>query len=124
MRMVFATVLLISGWVVAQEVPLKAPNRDPNPQATRPQNYQGCVIRSNKQVMLTDASGTDYRLVSSARSLDSYVGQEVRITASPMNPNDPSADQISPESQVPKGTPIALDVEQITKVADHCRSPK
>jgi hypothetical protein len=120
-----AVCVLISACAFAQEVPLKGPNRDPNPDSTRPQSYQGCVIRSNGQVMLTDASNNDYKLVSaSGRSLDSYVGQEVRITAVLINANDPSSDEKSASGQEAQNKPATLDIENISKVADHCSSPK
>jgi len=125
MRSVLAVCVLISACLFAQEVPLKGPNRDANPDSTKPQSYQGCVIRSNGQVMLTDASNNDYKLVSaSGRSLDSYVGQEVRITAVLMNANDPSSDEKSANGQEAQNKPATLDIEEIAKVADHCSSPK
>jgi hypothetical protein len=125
MRLLLAVCVLISGCVFAQEVPLKGPNRDPNPDSTKPQSYQGCVIRANGQVMLTDASNNDYKLVStSGRSLDSYVGQEVRITAVLMNADDPSSDEKSASGQESRNKPATLEIEDIAKVADHCSSPK
>jgi Protein of unknown function (DUF5818) len=124
MRISIAVFLLVSACLFAQEVPLGGRVRDPNPHAARSQTYQGCVIRTNGQVMLTDASGTDYKLVSSTRALDRYVGQEVQITATPINPNDSTADEISVMAQVPMEIPPTLDVEEIAKVADHCTSPK
>jgi hypothetical protein len=74
--------------------------------------------------MLTDASNRDYRLVSSARKLDSYVGQEVKITATAINPDDPSSGERGVNSGKPPNQPPALDVEDIEKLADHCSSPK
>jgi hypothetical protein len=125
MRLLLAVYVLISACAFAQEVPLKGPNRDPNPHSTRPQSYQGCVIRSNGQVMLTDASNNDYKLVStSRRSLDSYVGQEVQITAILLNANDPSSDENSATGKEAHNKPVTLDVADIAKVADHCSSPK
>ena len=123
MRILLTVCVLTSAFLVRQETPLKGPNRDPNPQASTPKTYQGCVIRSNGKVMLTDASNTDYKLVSTARSLAIYVGQEVRITASIINPNDASSDERSAATDEPQ-KPLTLDVEDIAKVADHCSSPK
>jgi len=123
MRILLAVYVLTSAFLVGQETPLKGPNRDPKSQAGTPKTYQGCVIRSNGKVMLTDASNTDYKLVSRARSLDTYVGQEVRITASIMNPNDGSSDERSAATDEPQ-EPRTLDVKDIAKVADHCSSPK
>ena len=124
MRLLLAVGVMISTGLIAPEHPTHGPNRDPNPQSTRPTSYQGCVIRSNGSVMLTDPSNRDYKLVSSARKLDSYVGQEVRITATLMNPNDPSSDEKSVSGEVPQNQPKTLDVEDIEKVADKCSSPK
>lgn len=125
MRLFLAMCVLISACVFAQEVPLKGPNHDPNPDSTKPQSYQGCVIRSNGKVMLTDASNNDYKLVStSGRSLDSYVGQEVRIKAVMANANDPSSDDKSASGQEAQNKPATLNIEDIAKVADRCSSPK
>ena len=124
MRILLAGLVLISMCAVAQEVPTRGPKRDPNPQATLPKVYQGCVIRSNGKIMLTDASNLDYKLVSSARSLDSYVGQEVRITAAQIAPGDPSSDDRAATAEKAPRPPATLDVEDIAKVADHCSSPK
>lgn len=124
MRIFLAGLILVSMCAVAQEVPIQGPNRDPNPQATLPKTYQGCVIRSNGSVMLTDASNNDYKLVSNVRSLDSYVGQEVRITATQITPGDPSSDDRAATAEKAPGQPATLDVEEIAKVADHCSSPK
>lgn len=126
---------LLSTCLFAQEAPIKGPDRDANTQVSLPQTYKGCVIKSNGKLMLTDSAGKDFVLVRNARStsgksaartesLDSYVGQEVRITASPLNPNDPSLDERSVKSQQPQNPPATLDVEEISKLADHCSSPK
>jgi hypothetical protein len=119
-----AACTLTSAFLVGQEMPIPGPKRDPNPQATQPRSYQGCVIRSNGQVMLVDASNADYKLVSSAHPLDGYVGQEVRITASPISPGDPSSDDRAASREEAPQQPATLDVEDIAKVADHCSSPK
>jgi hypothetical protein len=75
--------------------------------------------------MLTDASNNDYKLVStSGRSLDSYVGQEVRITAIKVNPDNPSSGERGVNSKELDNRPTTLDVQEISKVADHCSSPK
>lgn len=135
MRSALAACVLFSSFAFAQEVPLKGPNYDPNPQASSPQTYQGCVIKTNGKLALTDSEGTDYFLVRNARStngdsqtsskaLGAYVGQEVRIRAATVNPSDPSLDERSVNSQQPQKRPKTLDVEDISKVADHCSSPK
>ena len=118
-----AILVLSSACLYAQEAP-KAPTRDPNPQATSPKEYQGCVIRSGGKILLADAAGTDYKLVSSGRELDSYVGSEVKISAVDVNPNDPSSDERSIQSGQTQAQPATLDVETIQKVADKCKSPK
>ena len=74
--------------------------------------------------MLSEPSGTEYILVSTSRKLDSYVGQEVKILASDLNPNDPSSDERSILTGEPQLEPTTLDVQYIEKVADHCKSPK
>ena len=73
--------------------------------------------------MLTDAANRDYQLVSSAGSLDSYVGQEVQITAYGINPGDPSSDEHGIGAGQPQ-VPITLDVRDIQKVSDRCTSPE
>lgn len=122
MRSLTFIVVLLSSALFAQESPTKGPARDPNPQNSTPKNYEGCVIRSNGNIMLTDADGTDYKLVSSQQKIDGYVGQEVRITASNMNSNDSSSGERDVQIQGPQ--PAALDVSDIQKIADHCKSPK
>jgi len=118
-----ATLILAAACALAQESPAKGPaNRDPNANSSAPRTYQGCVIRSTGNIMLTDPSGHDYRLISE-RPLDSYVGQEVRIVASNLNSGDPSSAERSVESK-PPGLPPALNVESVEKVSDRCSSPK
>jgi len=67
-----AILVLSSAYLYAQEIPLKGPVRDSNPQARSPKEYQGCVIRSGGKILLADAAGTEYKLVSSGRELDSF----------------------------------------------------
>jgi hypothetical protein len=122
MRLVLIACVLISTGVVAQESPLQSPNPDPNPNSTRPMNYQGCVIRLHGTVMLTDASSRDYKLVSHRGELASYVGQEVQVVGTLRNPVDPSCDEMS--GLVQRNEPASLDVEYIAKAADHCSSIK
>jgi len=120
MRIPVPALLLISGLALAQESPRGPATGDPNADSTIAQAYQGCVIRSGGKIMLTDAQNRDYQLVSSARSLDSYVGQEVQLSAVTVNPGDPSSD----EHRVSAGQPMTLDVEDIQKVSDRCTSPR
>jgi hypothetical protein len=74
--------------------------------------------------MLTTGNNKDYKLVSSARSLESYVGQEVQLSAVNMNPSDPSSDERGVSAEEPQAKPMTLDVENIQKVSDHCSSPQ
>lgn len=124
MRILTAVLLLTSSFALAQESPIKGPaTKDPNANSSTPRSYQGCVIRSGGGVMLADPSNKDYKLVSSSgRSLDSYVGQEVTITAVDVDPRDTSVDERS-DPQAPKQPPT-LSVQDITEVSDHCNSPK
>jgi hypothetical protein len=119
--------LLISACVFAQESPTRdgRANRDPDANSSAPKTYQGCVIRSSGSIVLADPAGKEYKLTSrSGRQIDTYVGQEVQIIASDVNPADPSSGERSVTAGQPKNGPVALDVEQIEKVADHCSSPK
>jgi len=74
--------------------------------------------------MLADANNRDYVLISSSRSLDSYVGQEVQLSAVNMNPSDPASDEHDISAEQPQGQPTTLDVENIQKVSDRCTSPQ
>ena len=125
MLRILAAALLISSAALAQESPTKGPaTGDSGANSATPKVYAGCVIRTNGSIMLADAANRDYKLVSSGRSLDSYVGQEVRITASNMNPSDPSSDEHGASAEQPQKVPMTLDVEDIQKVSDTCSSPK
>lgn len=125
MRVLAAAVLLMFGVAYAQESPIKGPaTGDPSANSTTPKTYQGCVIRSNGKIMLTDAQNQDYLLVSSGRSLDDYVGQEVKLSAINMNPSDASSDEHGMSAEQPQGQPKTLDVEDVQKVSDKCSSPQ
>lgn len=125
MRVLAAAVLLMFGVAYAQESPIKGPaTGDPSANSTTPKTYQGCVIRSNGKIMLTDAKNKDYILVSSGRSLDDYVGQEVKLSAINMNPSDASSDEHGMSAEQPQGKPMTLDVEDVQKVSDKCSSPQ
>lgn len=120
-----AAVLLMFAVAYAQESPTKGPaTGDPSANSTTPRTFQGCVIRSNGKIMLADAKNNDYILVSSGRSLDDYVGQEVTLSAVNINPSDPSSDQHGMSAEQPQGQPMTLDVEDIQKVSDKCSSPQ
>jgi hypothetical protein len=124
MRTLLALFILASICSLAQERPNQAPDRDPNPKSTTPSAYQGCVIRENGNILLADPSNINYKLVSSVGSLDSYVGQEVRITATLMTAPDESSGEKSVSGGEPQKPPKTLDVEGVAKVADHCISPE
>ena len=124
MRTLLALFILASTCALAQETPNQAPDRDPNPKSTTPSAYRGCVIRENGNILLADPSNTNFKLVSSVGSLDSYVGQEVRITATLMNSPDASSGEKSVGGDEPQKPPQTLDVDDIAKVADHCTSPE
>jgi hypothetical protein len=125
MRALFLTFLLMATAALAQEFPAKGPaTNDPNKNASQPKIYQGCMIRSSGSIMLADPSNRDYKLIANGKSLDSYVGQEVRITASNVNPNDLSSDERSRSDANPQNAPQTLSVESIEKVSNYCTSPK
>jgi hypothetical protein len=86
--------------------------------------YQGCVVRSGGKIMLTDPENRDYILVSSRRSLDGYIGQEVQVSAVHISPNDSTSEEHGIGAQQPQSQPMTLDVEDIQNIADKCRSPK
>jgi hypothetical protein len=125
MRALFLTFFLVANAAVAQEFPTKGPaTNDPNKNASQPKIYHGCMIRSNGSIMLADQENRDYKLVGNGKKLDSYVGQEVKITASDVNPNDPSSDERSVNDANPQNAPHTLAVENIEKVSNYCSSPK
>ena len=125
MRTLLLVSLLLGTEAMAQEFPTKGPaTGDPDKNASQPKLYHGCMIRTNGNVMLADQSNRDYKLVGNGRSLDSYVGKEVRITASDVNPNDASSDERSMSDGQPQNAPKTLSVESIEKVSDYCSSPK
>ena len=125
MRILILVLSAVSALAHSQETPNRGPaTGDPAANSTTPKTYQGCVIRSNGKIMLTDSRNRDYVLVSSGRPLDGYVGQEVQISAVNMNPSDPSSDEHGMAAEQPQGQPMTLDVENIQKVADRCSSPQ
>lgn len=124
MRAILIALLLAGVGAAAQEFPTKGPaTNDPKENSSALRQFQGCVIRSNGNIMLADSENHDFRLVGE-RKLDSYVGQEVQITAHNVNPSDPSSDERSMADSNPRNQPPTLEVEDIQKVSDACRSPK
>ena len=125
MRTLLLVSLLLGTVAFAQEFPTKGPaTGDPNKNASQPKTYEGCVIRANGSIMLADQSNRDYKLVGNGKSLDSYVGKEVRVTGADVNPNDPSSDERSVSDTQPQNGPKVLSVENIEKISDYCSSPK
>lgn len=125
MRTLFVTLLMFMATALAQEFPTKGPaTKDPDKNASQPKIYQGCMIRANGSIMLADQENRDYKLVGHGKTLDSYVGQEVKITASDVNPGDPSSNQHGMSDGEAQNTPRTLSVEDIQKVSNYCRSPK
>ena len=125
MRTLLLVSLLLGTAALAQEFPTKGPaTGDPDKNASQPKVYQGCMIRTNGNVMLADQYNQDYKLVGNGRSFDSYVGKEVRVTATDVNPNDSSSDERSMSDAQPQNAPKTLSVESIEKVSDYCSSPK
>jgi hypothetical protein len=124
MRAIILALLLAGAGTTAQEFPTKGPaTGDPTKNSSEPRQYQGCVIRVNGNIMLADEENHDFRLVGE-RKFDSYVGQEVQITAHNVNPSDPSSDERSMADAQPRNQPVTLEVEDIQKVSNTCRSPK
>lgn len=116
--------LLIVGFAGAQEFPTQGPaTGDPTINSSQPMTYRGCVVRSNGRLMLNSALNHQYKLTGE-RSLDSYVGQEVKIVASNVNPSDPSSDERSMSAGEPQNTPQTLVVDEIEKVGDNCAAKK
>lgn len=125
MRILAFALLVTSAFAQSAESPSKGPaTKDPAANGTTATTYQGCVVRSGGKIMLTDAENRDYILVSSERSLDSYVGQEVQVSAIHISPNDPTSNAQGISGQQPHGPPLTLAVENIQKIADRCSSPK
>jgi len=125
MRALFLSFFLVTTAALAQEFPTKeATTNDPDKNASQPKIYQGCMIRSSGSIMLADESNRDYKLIANGKTLDSYVGQEVKITASNVNPSDASSAERSRSDAQPQNTPPTLSVENIEKVSNYCSSPK
>lgn len=123
MRTIFA-LLLIMSFAAAQEFPTQGPaTHDPTINSSQPMTYQGCVVRLNGRLALNSTSNLEY-ILTGERSLDSYVGQEVKIVANDVNPNDPSSDERSMSAAQPRNSPETLVVEEIEKVSDKCDAKK
>lgn len=124
MRALFLAVLLIAVSAAAQEFPTKGPaTHDPTKNSSQLRTYEGCVVRANNGIMLHSVTNHQYRLTG-ARSLDSYAGQEVKLTAHNVNPKDPSSDERSMSAAEPQNAPVTLAVEDIQKVSDSCKPQK
>src|SRR5262245_9701132 len=104
MRILLLAFLLTS--VFAQSA--QPPNRgsaaeDRRTKCSSLQTYPGCVVRSVGRIMLIDAQNRDYVLVSSGRSLENDVGQEVRLCAIPIDPAGPASNEPGTNAQQPAG---------------------
>jgi len=125
MRILALALLVTSVFAQSAESPGRGPaTEDPSANSTTPMTYQGCVVRSGGKIMLTDPENRDYNLVSSRRSLDGYIGQEVQVSAVHISPNDSTSEEHGIGAQQPQSQPMTLDVEDIQNIADKCRSPK
>jgi hypothetical protein len=119
--------LAISAAAFAQESPSRdgTANRDPNASSSGVKAYHGCVLRAGGKIALRTADGKQYMLYSrEGRQLDSYLGQEVQLNASDVNPDDQSGGERSVSAGQPRNGILALNVEQIQKVSATCASPQ
>ena len=122
MRALLFALLLTTVSATAQEFPTKGPaTHDPASNSSQTKTYQGCLLRADGGVMLNSFSNQQYRLTG-AKSLDSYVGQEVKIVAHDVNPNDPSSDERGAGNPQQRNTSTTLVVENIEKVSDSCQA--
>ncbi|HEY1272186.1 MAG TPA: DUF5818 domain-containing protein [Terriglobales bacterium] len=86
---------------------------------------QGCLSGSDGSFMLTDQSGTTYRLTGDTSKLSEHVGHEVKITGT--TSAGPAASGSSPSSSA-GSTPGAsegsqeLQVSSVNHVAKSCTS--
>jgi len=93
--------------------------------------YQGCVIRSGGNILLTTPANKDFKLArtsdgtsdSTSAPLDTYVGDEVKITATQTTPQNPASPAAEAGAGNTKQGPPTLEVAEITKVSEHCSSP-
>ena len=93
--------------------------------------YQGCVIRSGGNILLTTPANKDFKLTrasastsaTTTASLDTYVGDEVKIIATQTTPQNPASPAAEAGAGNTKQGPPTLEVAEITKVSEHCSSP-
>jgi hypothetical protein len=92
--------------------------------------YQGCVIRSGGNILLATPANKDFKLTRASGStsattaqLDTYVGDEVKITATQTTPQNPASPAAEAGAGNTKQGPPTLEVAEITKVSEHCSSP-
>jgi len=89
--------------------------------------YQGCVIRSGGNILLTTPANKDFKLARASATtsvqLDTYVGDEVKITATQTTPENPASPAAEAGAGNTKQGPPTLEVVEITKVSEHCSSP-
>ena len=124
MRAFLFTFLLVGCFAAAQEFPVQGPaTTDPTTGSSQLRQYQGCVVRSNDGTELEASSHHRFKLMSD-RDLGSYVGQEASIYAHDVNPNDPSSDERGVGVVKTPNESVTLEVEEIQKVSDTCKSQK
>jgi len=125
MRVLLPAFLLISVFAHSLEGQSQGSvTEDATANSSKLQTYQGCVVRSGGKIMLIDAQNRDYILVSSARPLENYVGQEVQLSAMSIDPKGPRSNEQGINPQQAPGQLLTLDVENLQKVAAKCSSPK
>lgn len=122
---VFLLALLLAGcFAAAQEFPIQGPaTADPTTGSSQLRQYQGCVVRSRNGIELQAIAHRTFNLTSD-RSLDSYVGEQVSVYAHDVNPNDPSSDEHGVGVVRTPNEPVTLEVEEIEEVANTCSPQK
>lgn len=116
--------LMAATFTAAQEFPIQGPaTNDPTTGSSQLRVYEGCVVRLRNGIELEASSHRRFKLTSN-RSLDSYVGNQVSLHAHDVNPNDPSSDEHGVGVVKTQNEPVTLDVEEIQKVSDSCKPQK
>jgi len=125
MRVLLLAFLVTSGFAQSPQPPSRrSATEDPQAGCSTGQTYQGCMVRSGGRMMLIDPQNRDYILVSSDRSLENYIGQEVQLCATSIIRKDPASKDPGIDPQPPPGDLLTLNVGNVQKVSDKCISPK
>ena len=114
-----ATIVFLPLCAFSQMSPT-GPTNAPGTNSTRPRQYEGCLEQSNGKVILVENAGKNYNLVSSTVSLNKYAGEAVSITATRIDPGDPSSNEQSAMIGEPQNAPATLDVSDISQTGDKC----